>query len=108
MLFRSEEKQFLRPKEYKRAKVFNPLTVSDVNKSEVNTMNKIKVLSLENSEEVWTLQPGDIIVSGLIDYVIKNENTIKKLRDEYDDVYEIVSVDTKLKGGLPHWEVGLK
>ncbi len=104
----SEEKQFLRPKEYKRAKVFNPLTVSDVNKSEVNTMNKIKVLSLENSEEVWTLQPGDIIVSGLIDYVIKNENTIKKLRDEYDDVYEIVSVDTKLKGGLPHWEVGLK
>ena len=104
----SEEKLFLRPKEYKRAKVFNPLTVSDVNKSEVNIMDKIKVLSLENSEEVWTLQPGDIIVSGLIDYVIKNENTIKKLRDEYDDVYEIVSVDTKLKGGLPHWEVGLK
>lgn len=104
----SEEKLFLRPKEYKRAKVFNPLTVRDVNKSEVNTMDKIKVLSLKNSEEVWTLQPGDIIVSGLIDYVIKNENTIKKLRDEYDDVYEIVSVDTKLKGGLPHWEVGLK
>lgn len=104
----SEEKLFLRPKEYKKAKVFNPLTVSDVNKSEVNAMDKIKVLSLGNSEEVWTLQPGDIIVSGLIDYVIKNENTIKKLRDEYDDVYEVVSVDTKLKGGLPHWEVGLK
>lgn len=104
----SEEKLFLRPKEYKKAKVFNPLTVSDVNKSEVNAMDKIKVLSLGNSEEVWTLQPGDIIVSGLIDYVIKNENTIKKLRDEYDDVYEVVSVDAKLKGGLPHWEVGLK
>ena len=63
---------------------------------------------LGKPENVWTLQPGDIIVSGLIDYTIKGDNNITKLRNEYDYVYEIVSVDPKLKGGLPHWEVGLK
>lgn len=104
----SGEKIFLSPKKYKKARVFNPLTVDDVNKAKVKTLDEIKVLAFGKPDEVWTLKPGDIVVSGLIDYVIKNENTIKKLRDEYDDVYEIVSVDTKLKGGLPHWEVGLK
>jgi len=104
----TNNKQFLRPKEYKRARVFNPLTVKDVHQKKVKEMDIVKVFALNKSEEVWTLQPGDIIVLGLIDYIIKNDDTITKLRNEYDDVYEITSVDTKLKGGLPHWEVGLK
>lgn len=77
----SDNKIFTKPKEYKKAE-------------DINTL--------------WTLQPGDIIVAGIIDYIIKENNTITNLKNVYDDVYEIVSVDTKLKGGLPHWEVGLK
>lgn len=77
----SDNKIFTKPKEYKKAE-------------DINTL--------------WTLQPGDIIVAGIIDYIINENNTITNLKNVYDDVYEIVSVDTKLKGGLPHWEVGLK
>ena len=77
----SDNKIFTKPKEYKKA---------------------------EDISTLWTLQPGDIIVAGIIDYIIKENNTITNLKNVYDDVYEIVSVDTKLKGGLPHWEVGLK
>jgi len=77
----SDNKIFTKPKEYKKAE-------------DINTL--------------WTLQPGDIIVAGIIDYMINENNTITNLKNVYDDVYEIVSVDTKLKGGLPHWEVGLK
>ena len=77
----SDNKIFTKPKEYKKAE-------------DINTL--------------WTLQPGDIIVAGIIDYKINENNTITNLKNVYDDVYEIVSVDTKLKGGLPHWEVGLK
>ena len=104
----SENKKFLRQKEYKRARVFNPLTIKEVHDKSVSDMDRVRVFELGKSEEVWTLQPGDIVVLGLIDYTIKNNDTITKLRNDYDDVYEIVSVDTKLKGGLPHWEVGLK
>ena len=104
----SQGKVFLSPKKYKKARVYNPLTVKEVNEATVKNINEIKVFLLSKAEEVWTLQPGDIIVANLVNYVIKNDNTIKKLRDEYDDVYEIVTVDTKLKGGLPHWEVGIR
>lgn len=101
-------KIFLDPKKFKQAKVFNSLSVNEVNNKKVDAVNEIKIYLLGKPENVWTLQPGDIIVSGLIDYTIKGDNNITKLRNEYDYVYEIVSVDPKLKGGLPHWEVGLK
>ena len=82
---------------------------------EVYRQNKVFVKSKHfqigakfNNKRLWTLQAGDIIVLGLISYDIGGKNTIAKLRQQYDDVYEITSVDTKLKGGLPHWEVGVK
>ncbi len=67
-----------------------------------------QALSEEEIEKFFTLQNGDIIVKGIIDYEIKEENTITNLKNVYDNVYEIVSVDDKRKGGLQHWEVSLK
>lgn len=105
----TNNKTYCKPKEYKKAQVFNPFTVEEINTISNEELDKIRVFLMgTDTEEIWTLQPGDIIVSGLIDYNIKNNDTLTKLRNNYDDVYEIVSVDTKLKGGLPHWEVGLK
>ena len=80
----SEDKEYISPKNYQK-------------------------LSDEETEKYFTLQPGDYIVVGEIDYLIDGkENTTTKLKGEFDDVFGILIVDDKLKGGLPHWEVTLK
>lgn len=79
----SEDKEYISPKNYQK-------------------------LSAEEIEKYFTLQPGDYVVIGIIDYKIDEKNTATKLKNEFDDVFEILIVDDKLKGGLPHWEVALK
>lgn len=79
----SEDKEYISPKNYQK-------------------------LSAEEIEKYFTLQPGDYVVVGIIDYTIDEKNTATKLKNEFDDVFEILIVDDKLKGGLPHWEVALK
>ncbi len=79
----SEDKEYILPKKYQR-------------------------LSIKEIEKYYTLQPGDYIVQGIIEYDIDEKNTVTKLKNEVDDVFEILIVDNKLKGGLPHWEVALK
>lgn len=69
---------------------------------------KYQKLSSEEIGKYFTLQEGDIVVIGKIDYTIDEKNTIALLKKNYDDVFEIVSVDDKLKGGLPHLEVAIK
>ncbi len=85
-----------------------PEEVDSRNKEYVKPKQFQNLCTKSNNKRVWTLQVGDIIVLDLISYDIGGKNTIVKLRQQYDDVYEITSVDTKLKGGLPHWEVGVK
>lgn len=79
---------------------------------DVDTQNKefVKPMQFQKSSDnkIWTLKSGDTIVLELVDCEIDGENSIANLKKNYDDVYEITSVDTKLKGGLPHWEVGVK
>lgn len=79
----SEDKEYISPKNYQK-------------------------LSAEETQKYFTLQPGDYVVIGSIDYTIDEKNTTTKLKNEFDDVFEILIVDDKLKGGLPHWEVTLK
>ena len=69
---------------------------------------KYQRISKEEIENYYTLQTGDLIVSGIVDYIINEKNTITNLKNNYDDVFEVISVDDKLKGGLPHWEVSFK
>lgn len=54
----------------------------------------------------WTLQNGDKIAKGLINYEIVAPNTIALLEKNYDDVFTITKVDPMLFGSSPHWEVG--
>jgi len=80
----SEDKEYISPKNYQK-------------------------LSAEEAEKYFTLQTGDYVAVGEIDYLIDGkENTATKLKEQFDDVFEILIVDDKLKGGLPHWEVTLK
>ena len=54
----------------------------------------------------WTLQAGDKIAKGLINYEIVSPNTIALLEKTYDEVYTITTPDAYLFGSNPHWEVG--
>ena len=54
----------------------------------------------------WTLQPGDKIAKGLVNYEITSPNTIAGLEKTYDNVYTITTVDTLDFGSNPHWAVG--
>ncbi len=61
---------------------------------------------LEDKAEYWTLQSGDIVVKGDMQYeVIKSSSELK----EFDDCLTISSVDHKSFGGsMAHWEVSAK
>jgi len=62
--------------------------------------------ALANKTDTWTLQPGDTVIKGDIDYEIVKST--KELQG-YDDVLLITSVDTKSFGGsMAHWEVSGK
>lgn len=58
----------------------------------------------------WTLQIGDIIVKGLVTDEIGSEFTITDLKNKYDDVLQISSVDLKDGGSqfLERWEIAAK
>ena len=79
----SEEKEYISPKKYQK-------------------------LSSKQLVKYFTLQEGDIIVIGQLNYIVDEKNTITNLKNKYDDVFEIIVVDDKLKGSLPHWEIALK
>ena len=63
-------------------------------------------LQAEERADHWTLKPGDKIVRGLIHH----DGTMATLVQNYDDVYEITTVDTKVMGSpdMQHWEVMAK
>lgn len=62
---------------------------------------------LENKTNYYTLQEGDRVVKGVIDFEINGK--VSDLDKEYE-AYTITSVDTKDFGSphLRHWEVGAK
>lgn len=103
----TQNKEYIKPVQFQKLGA-KSLTVKQVNQLKVQEVNQLKITLLTAEKPIWTLQNGDIIVLGLVDYDIDGENSIANLRKNYDDVYEITSVDAKLKGGLPHWEIGVK
>ena len=57
----------------------------------------------------WTVNAGDIIFFGDIDFVFDDEHRLADLERQYDDVLTITKVDRKIFGTpLDHWEVGAK
>lgn len=58
----------------------------------------------------WTLQTGDILVKGAVTDELSSSFTASDLKEKYDDVVAITSVDTMDYGtvGLQHWEVSGK
>jgi hypothetical protein len=56
----------------------------------------------------WTLQPGDVVVKGLVSDTIGTAFTITDLKQKHDDVVRITSIDTMDMGSsaLQHWRVG--
>ena len=82
--------------------------ISSENKEYISPKKYQKIDEKVGTRTYFTLQTGDIVVIGECDYTINDNNTLTNLKNTYDDVYEIVSVDDKLKGGLPHWEVEIK
>ncbi len=92
------------------ATIYIPLENLESQDKEYISPKQYQNLSSEEVVNYFTLQPGDYVVVGMVDYTIdlNTENTITKLKNDYDDVFEILIIDDKLKGGLPHWEVALK
>lgn len=88
--------------------VYIPIEDLNTEDKEYISPKKYQSLSSEDVKKHYTLQTGDIVAIGIIDYKVNKDNTITKLKNEFDDVFEILVVDDKLKGGLPHWEVSLK
>ncbi len=58
----------------------------------------------------WTLQVGDYIVKGLVLSDISSVFTISDLKQAYNDVVRITSVDTFDLGSsrMNHWQIGAK
>lgn len=56
----------------------------------------------------WTLKDGDYLVKGLVADEITGAFTITSLKNKYDDVVQIRSVDTMDTGSshIHHWQVG--
>ena len=90
------------------ATIYIPIENLESEDKEYISPKKYQKLSIEEMKKYFTLQPGDFVVVGTIDYIVDEKNTATKLKNEFDDVFEILIVDDKLKGGLPHWEVSLK
>ena len=88
--------------------VYIPIEDLNTENKEYISPKKYQGLTSKNLDNCYTLQTGDIVVIGMIDYTVDKDNTVTKLKNEFDDVFEILIVDDKLKGGLPHWEVSLK
>lgn len=69
-------------------------------------------LRVEEKDKHFTLQNGDLVVRGLVDFELtgKRGQDEKTLRKQYDDVMTIVSVDTNDFGSphMQHWEVAAR
>lgn len=69
---------------------------------------KPKAFNRSNKSNYFTFKEGDIIVKGIIDFELTGvkPNTVKYLKEFYDDVATIISViDCEVTG---NWEVGAK
>jgi hypothetical protein len=55
----------------------------------------------DGQEGTWTLQNGDYLVRGLVDF----DGPIKALQGAFPDVFCIVGFADNRRGGLPHWRV---
>lgn len=66
--------------------------------------------ALEDKTSAWTLRAEDVIVKGLIEDEITPDFTLTDLKNKYNDVLEITSVDRMDMGSrrLHHWQVGAK
>lgn len=65
-------------------------------------------LSCEEKLNYWTMQAGDILVKGDVDYKYSSdENILAALKKLYSEVFTITSVDAWFMGNphLNHWEV---
>ena len=61
---------------------------------------------LENKDDNFTFENGDIIVKGIVDFDLNGvkPNTLKYLEEYFDDVYKVISImECELTG---NWEVG--
>ena len=62
--------------------------------------------ALSDKSDFWTLQNGDIVVKGNVDYEIKRSPS--ELMSKFDNVRTITAVDDNAFGSLGHWEVSGK
>ena len=67
--------------------------------------------SLVNKTGYWTLDPGGVSSSVdcfFIKGVVVSDESYSTLREQYDDVYDVTTVDTRDFGSksMQHWQVG--
>jgi len=65
---------------------------------------------LPDKSMAWTLQPGDVVVKGVVADEIGPSLTLSALKAKYDDVLAVTSVDAMDYGSarLNHFQVGAK
>ena len=66
--------------------------------------------ALGSKSGYWTLQVGDVVVKNLVEDEISVSTPLSLLKNTYDDVLVITSVDVRDFGSpdLQHWQVGAK
>lgn len=67
-------------------------------------------LSVANKANYWTAQIDDIVYKGSLSQELASIYTPSDLKEDYDDILRITSVDTYDEGSflLRHWKLGCK
>lgn len=92
-------------------KIFIPFSVDSDGKRYIQP-KAYKRLNDDEKHRYFTFNNDDKVVKGIIDFEITGvkPNNLKYLEEMYDDVYNIISVNTNDNGSpsMQHWEVGAK
>lgn len=88
--------------------IYIPFSVYSGNKKYIKPKS-YEILSKSERENYFTLNSGDIVVKGIIDFELTNEkgNNLKFLNEFYDDVSTVNNVKTYDCGSdyMKHWKV---
>lgn len=84
----------------------------DVDSGEKTYQKPKAWVQARDKDRFFTFNNGDILVKGIIDFELTGPkpNNLQTLRNQYDDVLQILSVVTCDYGSpeLQHWELGVR
>jgi transcription termination factor Rho len=84
------------------------IIISSQRTENLNYVDESAWIALSSKISKWTLRSGDFIVKGHVTDEITGAFTTTSLKEKYDEVLKITSIDIRDLGGVKHWKVGAK